>query len=115
MSATIKVLVSPGFGAGWSTWFSTLTPAQEYATITDPRLIALAEDRTLDRHDDATLDRVRATLLEVLGPDGQDLYIGGWEDIAVREIPVGTLFKIREYDGSESIETFRPEFWFTAH
>jgi len=115
MSATVKVLVSPGFGAGWSTWFNTLTPDQEYATITDPRLIALAEDRTLDRSDPDTLDRVRATLIEILGPDGQDLYIGGWRDIAVRELAVGILFKIREYDGSESIETFNPKFWFTAH
>jgi hypothetical protein len=35
--------------------------------------------------------------------DGESVYCGGAEDLAIQWVPVGTRFLIREYDGSESI------------
>jgi hypothetical protein len=33
-----------------------------------------------------------------------DMYTGGMDDLEVAWLPVGTAFRIHEYDGSESIE-----------
>jgi hypothetical protein len=35
-------------------------------------------------------------------------------DLQVKWIPEGTLFKVNEYDGSESIELKENEYWMVA-
>ena len=42
-----------------------------------------------------------ATYMAVRYPD---MYTGGMDDLTVAWLPVGTAFRIHEYDGSESIE-----------
>jgi hypothetical protein len=33
-----------------------------------------------------------------------DVYCGGADDLSIQWLPVGTAFRIHEYDGSESVE-----------
>ena len=86
----VKVLVSFGFGAGWSTW------NREHAKFlaTDPTLVTMAER-------EASEDEVSAYILETLGTD---VYMGGWPDIEVIPVDKGTHIQINEYDGAEAIE-----------
>jgi hypothetical protein len=42
------------------------------------------------------------------------LYTGGMESLAVAWLPVGTEFRIKEYDGSESIEIKNDVHWLSA-
>lgn len=96
----VAILVSHGFGAGWSTWGSP-----EKFLAMDSGLVALAE-----RH--APVAEVDAYLKSKLG-DEHGIYMGGWCP-AVEWLPVGTQFYIlyiHEYDGSESLHTSSDLVW----
>lgn len=84
----IGVLVSEGFGAGWSTWGDDA----EY----------MAMDKTLVEMKlrNATADEVAAHIEK---EKGAAPYMGGWADASVVWLDKGTAFTIEEYDGSESL------------
>jgi hypothetical protein len=77
------VIVSPGFGAGWSTWNE---PEDAFNIIIADMLLAGEVEEAINY------------------AESLDKYTGGLEDAVVRKIPKGTEFIIREYDGAESIE-----------
>ena len=90
---TIKVIYSPGFGAGvWGL-------DDKYRT--DAEAIALVEQ---GREEEAM--RRLASLLQ----DPLDLYIGS-QVLAIAEVPVGSYWRIHEYDGYEIVDIFIPEKW----
>lgn len=85
----IAVLVSPGFGAGWSTWAD-----DKYSEI-------LCMDADIAQ---AVLDGDKTKALEIAIAKTEDGYFGGLRDLEVQWVPKGSRFKISEYDGSEHIE-----------
>lgn len=87
----VAVLYSPGYGAGWSTWAGA--EYQETALF-HPKFVQAARDGVFDIGE----------VMEELFGDEDAFYTGGWRDITIRWVPVGTRFRIHEYDGSESIE-----------
>jgi len=95
----VAVLVSPGFGAGWSTWDHGAYGAE---MIFDSVLAAYVDEGKMDE---------AKTYVAVRFPEA---YTGGLEDLVVQWIPVGTMFKINEYDGSESIELKEADQWMVA-
>ena len=89
----VGVLYSPGFGAGWSTWNRDC-----YAY--DKRIVEkFIEDPEL-------FHRVGPDLVAFMTALGYNGYYGGADDLRLTFIPKDTLFRILEYDGSESIELF---------
>jgi hypothetical protein len=96
----VAVLYSPGFGAGWSTWNS-----EHESMLYHPMLVD-----TVLSNEANWLENAEA-LASLIWPDA---YLGGIGDLTVEWIPVGTLFKITEYDGSESIEYKEAGGWFVA-
>jgi hypothetical protein len=97
-----KILISPGHGAGWSTWADD--SVREFM-LKDPTLIAMAERKApLQEVDD---------YIESQCPD-DNIYTGGWRDIEVVELPAGTLFIVDECDGYESIGTRDGTDWVMA-
>ena len=93
----VAVLYSPSFGAGWYTW------NQECPEILyDPAIVKLVEKEMWDE---------LAIYVELKYPD---IYKGGMEDLKVEWIPEGALFKVNEYDGSESIELKEDDNWLMA-
>ena len=97
-SGLVAVLISPEFGAGWSTW-NHLKPE----IIFDPVIVGMVEDGT----DSKTIE----AYCEAKYPDG---YFGGVTDLEIQWIPVGTQFRIHEYDGSETLELKDVLPWITA-
>lgn len=118
-----KVLVSHGFGAGWSSW------SPEYAKF-------LAEYRPIiefiegggDPHDLETPWAMRRASLEEKHPLIQQLhrdiaetfdvpleevhvYDGGAGGLVVETVPEGDGYRIEEYDGSESLRLQSEEVW----
>ena len=93
----VAVLVSAGYGAGWYSWNSDCP-----ALLFDPALVEAVEAR--DR------DRIIARANE-LYPDG---YFGGADGLYVEWLKPGTLFRIDEYDGSESLVTQQDDSWVVA-
>jgi hypothetical protein len=93
----VAVLYSPGFGAGWYTW------NQEYPElIFSPAIVKLVAEEKFDE---------LQTYIELKYPE---IYKGGLMDLEIEWIPVGTEFRISEYDGAESIELKDEAGWFTA-
>jgi len=86
----VAVLVSPGFGAGWSTWSSSSDFMAMDAGLVQMKLDGASQEEAVAYASKAT---------------GGHIYGGGWDDVKIEYVPVGDRFTISEYDGSESIET----------
>jgi hypothetical protein len=87
----VAVLISPGFGSGWSTW----TTEHRDILLFHPKLVEWVE-----KGKGPGLEN----LLNELGAGST--YVGSnVEDLEVRWLPEGTAFYVHEYDGSESIVT----------
>jgi len=83
----VAVLVSYGYGAGWSTW------NQEY-----PEMLYSPEVVTAMLAGATETDIVK--IAEELYPDA---YAGGTDGLTIVWVDEGTKFIIQEYDGSESL------------
>ena len=90
----VAVAVSPGYGAGWSTWSDI--------DAMDGRLNKLFVDGERDE---------ALNLAEELYPDA---YLGGGWRVQIVWVQVGKQFRIEEYDGFESIEFEEGMQWLTA-
>lgn len=84
----VAVIYSPGYGAGWSTWS---VPEEG---IFHPELVEAIE-RGASEDEIVELSKK---------PFGDENYYGGAHRLCIEWIPVGTAFRITEYDGSEGIE-----------
>ena len=98
----VAVLYSPGFGSGWSTW-NTEHPGLLY----DPTVVAWVEaGKPWQQREDLVLD---------LEEKYAGIYIGSnMADLLVIWLPIGTQFRITEYDGSEGIEVQKDVTWQVA-
>lgn len=99
----VAVLYSPGYGAGWLGWHGNLQ------LLFHPELVALVEQ---NRREEITEELV-AKILN-LDSTNNSLYLGGADQLEIRWLDEGTLFQVREYDGSEWIETLNDQDWITA-
>jgi hypothetical protein len=90
------VLVSQGFGAGFSTWNSP-----EMAVDFDLVEAFLKDD----------MPRFEYIVNEKYG---ENTYLGGMDNLVVQWVDEGNKFRINEYDGSEHVEVFDEHEWFTA-
>lgn len=88
----VGVLVSPGFGAGWTTWMDDEFREE---LLYNPTLIRMVEQG----------DNVEITqeLCQHLLGVGEDTYLCvlGRDQLTVEWIPEGAEFILEEYDGAE--------------
>ena len=89
----VAVLYSPGFGAGWYSWHYI------EELVYDPNIVHWLETNEKEKIE---------AYVNVKFPDA---YLGGLDDLTIQWLPQGTLFKINEYDGNESIELKENEQW----
>jgi hypothetical protein len=90
----VAVAISPGYGAGWSTW-SNIDP-------TDGRLNQLFVE---NKHAEAM------SLANELYPGA---YVGGGDQVQIIWVALGKRFRIEEYDGYESIQFAEDTDWSIA-
>ena len=113
------VICSPGYGAGFTTENTQLKPHDEVM------IRAIIEEGTITEvfdgggYDDCIVVKIdKASLTEIiekLGYPTKHLYLGCCDDeFMIEFIKKGDLFRINEYDGSESIEVFNADDYFTA-
>jgi hypothetical protein len=93
----VAVLYSPGFGSGWSTWNRGVPDL-----VFDPAIVKFVEN-------DQWAELNTYVTLKYPG-----VYTGGMKDLAVAWLSVGTEFRIKEYDGAESIEIKEDTDWLVA-
>jgi hypothetical protein len=95
------VLYSPGHGAGWSTW----NHEHFLEMLFDPQIADI-----VDHADEGWIDKVVA----VATMKYPDAYLGGAKNLQIRWLPVGTQFRVLEYDGFESLDINGEIEWITA-
>lgn len=108
------VLYSPGYGAGWSTWGTS-------DLAFDHRLIKHLLPEALDLSTIMEWETIDVSATAIT-PEFNDLvnkyypntYMGGAKTLCIRFIPVGTVFRITQYDGAEKFETLNLDDYFTA-
>lgn len=86
----VAVLISKGFGAGWSTWANR---EHMETMLFDPDMV------------NAVLDGDKDKAADIAEAKCNDTYTGGCEGLVVEWLPQGTRFVVNEYDGAESIQT----------
>lgn len=86
MTKKVGILYSPGYGAGWSTWG-------------DP-------DMALDQElvQAIAAGKHKEDIHFIALKNWPNEYMGGLDDLQVEWVDEGTAFRIKEYDGYESIE-----------
>ena len=89
----VAVAYSPGYGAGWSTWNDNEL-AETLLFHPDIINMILSDKQSEIDHD---------WLVEHFGSKYEDVYCGGAKNLYIKWIPVGTQFRIDEYDGSERV------------
>lgn len=94
----VAVLVSPGFGAGWSTWNGEYGAALVFC----PRMVLAVLKESSE-----TPEAVAAELFP-------DAFAGGLRDITVEWVNKDDRFEIHEYDGSETLRVFGPDDGYVA-
>ena len=100
----VAVCISVGYGAGWSTWNDDELAEKLlfHPSIVNAILSGHREDIDGD------------WLAENLGDEYYDVYYCGAEQLMVEWLPEGTVFKVDEYDGAESIYIISTETTFKA-
>jgi hypothetical protein len=94
----IAVLISEGFGAGWSTW------NDEYPDMLfDPEIAQMIED-----------DKSEDQIMQVAVKTYPKAYLGGLDGLVVKWVVEGTKFIVDEYDGSESLIIQSETDWMVA-
>lgn len=107
----VAVLYSPGYGAGWSTW-NVMRDGD--AMMFDPSIVYMVEEMNkLDDNDSARASWVD-NIVEYCKRTYPEAYCGGADDLVIEWVPQGTMFKINEYDGSESIQFKENDCWSVA-
>ena len=89
----VAVAYSPGFGAGWSTW-NDIKLAE--TLLFHPDIINMILS---DKQSEIDKD----WLVEHFGEEFEEIYCGGASNLSIKMVPVGTHFRIDEYDGSENV------------
>ena len=96
-----KVLVSHGYGAGWSTWSNNNKAVAEYAPIIE--FLENGGDRNaLSAKDHPLIKQMKIDI------DDEYFHTGGAEGLVVEE--VDGPYRIDEYDGMETLIT-AADFW----
>jgi hypothetical protein len=101
----VAVIVSPDFGAGWSSWYSGGDDEFEDMMLFHPRLVELVEAG-------CNSEITEELMTELFGRE-EYAYLST-EDLTIEWLDVGTAFRVHEYDGSETIEVRDSMNWRTA-
>jgi len=106
-SFEVAVLISGGFGAGWSTW----TPEYSSILLFHKDIVEFILEKPAETCVDAEVwDSELSALVEALVGD-DDVYMGGAEQLEVIWLPEGTPFIVTEYDGAEGLRTLANYEW----
>lgn len=97
----VAVIVMSGYGSG----FSSDNPGNPWFIYGDHEFVQMV----LDEVDNGTICNYVSRMFP-----GTSLIMAPRQALYIEWVPVGSLFKIREYDGSEGVEILDTSEWFTA-
>lgn len=97
----VAVIYSPEHGAGWYSWHRI------EELLFDPKLVDLIER-------DAGQEEIEQYCIEEYENANKLAYWGAAGDLKIEWIPEGSIFRISEYDGAESIVLQDDDDWIIA-
>ncbi len=97
----VAVIYSPQHGAGWYSWHHI------EELLFDPNLVDLIERS-------ATEDEIEAYCEEHYQNEQKSTYWGSVDELVIKWIPEGSIFRIDEYDGAESVVLQDDDDWLVA-
>jgi len=97
----VAVIHSPQHGAGWYSWHRI------EELLFDPELVDMIERG-------AEAEEVEAYCEAHYQNEHKSAYWGGVDDLVITWIPEGSLFRIDEYDGAETIVLQDDDSWIVA-
>jgi hypothetical protein len=100
----VAVCYSPGYGAGWSSWADD---ELKEALMFHHAIVNMILEGKQDLIDEQWL-------FDNLGEEYEDVYTGGVKDLIIEWVPQGSLVRINEYDGFESVEIYNTDNYFIA-
>ena len=92
----VAVLYSPGYGAGWSTWCYNDDLVE--TLLFHPLIVEKVESG----HENEISTE---WLVQQFGKEFEDVYCVGIGQLKIEWLPEGTVFRIDEYDGFETVIT----------
>jgi hypothetical protein len=111
VDGNVAVLVSGGFGGGWSTWQYEGESNQSMAfepKVVEMILAGLVDKNRAERK--VTKNQIEAYMAKTY----PDFYLGGLGGLDVVWVPQGAKFHIEEYDGNETLVLESDMNWLTA-
>lgn len=117
----MKIIISPPFGAGWTTWMHDIESMEDdFWALTYQPLIAALETGS----DEELAQAYHSFAEEYEQRTGEPFYSpivgrnGGLDrlraDLAVCTVPEGKVFRVSEYDGSERVEYLNIDNWHSS-
>jgi hypothetical protein len=103
----VAIIYSPGYGAGWSTWAEH---TERDLILFDPDIAQLILDRDSEL---ITREEFGAQVDQIWQLKSYTSYCDHGA-IQVMWIPEGSLFRVEEYDGSESVVLQHEYKWYVA-
>jgi len=101
-----KILYSPGYGAGWSTWQYSIPT--KFACEYQPIIEAL-ENRKELHEEHEIIKQYKKDCEEKFDEDC--VCVLGASDLKIYEVPDGDQYQITEYDGNESVKLRSSQEW----
>ena len=112
----VAIIISPGYGAGWSTWVNS--DAEQ--ALFDPEIVAwiLAGKPVVHTPQDGDSTFVTNWAKEY-GNQAREWaekygYLGGLGDAVIAWVSPGIPFRVNEYDGYESVVAHDDDDWVVA-
>lgn len=103
----VAVLYSPGYGAGWSTWAEG---TERELLLYDPDIVQLVLDRNSQKITWAEFSEKVEMVWQLKSYTSYCDY----ETLQIMWIPEGSLFRVEEYDGSETVHMQHEYTWHVA-
>jgi hypothetical protein len=106
-----KILYSPGYGAGWTSWMKDRA-MEKFALEYQPFIDVLEADGELVPENvydvEENLDKCHPAITQFVNECqekfGKAPYLGGLRDLTIEVVGDDTLVKIKCFDGSERVE-----------
>jgi hypothetical protein len=101
-----KILYSPGYGAGWSSWIAQTPEQIEFCCEYKPFIEYLEKHGKMPKEKTPEFFDLASQFTKdyvTFFPEAKQPYMGGMEDLAIETMAECESYHIEEYDGYESV------------
>jgi hypothetical protein len=116
----MKILYSPGYGAGWLTWSRSQGNKEKdlFMLTYKPFIDYIEKNDSMPSEGDkewtVLVEKFKEDWKSKFDSDDDFPYFGGVDGLQIKDVPAGCKFRIEEYDGFESVNFYSDADYFVA-